>query len=44
MLYEVITGIRFEISPTVAAASCLLILLSCLFLTIYSLPKRSVSP
>lgn len=38
------SGIRFEISPTVAAASCLLILLSCLFLTIYSLPKRSVSP
>ncbi|MDD9725983.1 ABC transporter permease [Roseovarius sp. SK2] len=34
------SGIRFEISPTVAAVSCLLTLLSLLFVTVYALSKR----
>ena len=34
------SGIRFEISPTVAAASCLLTLLSFLFVSIYWLSTR----
>lgn len=33
-------GIRFEISPIVAAASCLLLVVSCLLLTIFWLLKR----
>ena len=33
-------GIRFEISPIVAAASCLLLIVSCLLLTIFWLLKR----
>lgn len=41
---EMWSGIRFEISPTVAAASCLLILLSCLFLTVYWLSSRRSMP
>lgn len=34
------SGIRFEISPTVAAVSCLLTLLSILFVAVYALSKR----
>lgn len=34
------SGIRFEISPTVAAVSCLLTLLSFLFVTVYALSTR----
>lgn len=34
------SGIRFEISPTVAAASCLLLLLSCFMLTLYWLLRK----
>lgn len=35
------SGIRFEISPIVAAASCLLLLGSCLLLALFSLLKRT---
>jgi putative spermidine/putrescine transport system permease protein len=34
------SGIRFEISPIVSAASCLLLLVSCLLLTLFWLLKR----
>ena len=34
------SGIRFEISPAVAAVACLLIIFSALFLTVYSLASR----
>jgi putative spermidine/putrescine transport system permease protein len=34
------SGIRFEISPVVAAASCLLLVVSCLLLTLFWILKR----
>ncbi len=34
------SGIRFEISPVVAAASCLLLLMSCFMLTLYWLLRK----
>jgi putative spermidine/putrescine transport system permease protein len=35
-------GIRFEISPIVAAASCLLLVVSCLLLAVFGLLKRRI--
>lgn len=35
------SGLRFEISPIVAAASCLLVLVSCLALSLFALQRRN---